>query len=143
MRAIRGAGVAVLLGLLVSTSGVLAQEVAAPTSASAPALSGQIVAAGRCPVPVGGLGGGRTCPDRPFPTTVLILTADTQQQVASIPTADDGTFSVPVSPGQYVVDPLLADGTSPMNSSISVAVPDDGFVTIRVTGEGAARVPPS
>jgi hypothetical protein len=144
MRVIRSASLVALLCVVAMAPSALAQQVTPDDGAAAPALSGQIVAAGKCPVPVGGIegGSGRTCPDRPFQTTVLILTADAQQQVASVPTAVDGTFSVSLSPGQYVVDPLLADGSSPV-SAVNVAVPDDGFVTIRVTGGSAERVPPN
>jgi hypothetical protein len=127
--------------LLLSASSVFAQE--APEDATTPALSGQVLMAGRCPVPVARFerDDSRTCPDHPFPTTLLIRAADTDEPVASLATASDGSFSVALSPGHYLIDPLLADGTPLATSSISVDVPDDGWVTIRVTGGSAARVP--
>jgi len=101
------------------------------------ALNGRIVAAGRCPVPVGT---DDACPDRPFATTLLIQTPD-GQPLTSLATADDGTFSVALPAGQYRVEPLLADGSPPASAPILVDVPVDPVLglTIRVTGGSASR----
>jgi hypothetical protein len=145
MRVIGRASLAVLPSfvLFVCAAGASAQEVIAPdASAAAPtALSGRVVAAGRCPVPIGGFEGGRGCADHPFETTLVIRAADTQQTVAIVPTATDGTFQVALSPGQYLLDPLLADGNPPATTSVAVALPDDTWVTIRVNGGAVARLP--
>jgi len=113
---------------------------ALPAVAAPAGLSGRIVTPGRCPVPLGD--GGPACPDRPYPTTVLILTPD-GQPVASVPTATDGTFAVALRPGRYGVNPILANGQPAANSPISVDVPGDELVplTIVVHGAAATRVP--
>jgi len=106
---------------------------------TAPAsLNGRVVGAGRCSVPLGATD--NTCPDRPFATTLLIQSPD-GQQVASVSTADDGTFSVDLPPGSYQVEPLLADGSPPATGPIAVDVPVDPVsgVTIRVDGGIATR----
>jgi hypothetical protein len=104
-------------------------------------VSGRIVTPGRCPVPLGD--GGPACPDRPYPTTVLILTPD-GQPVASVPTATDGTFAVALRPGRYGVNPILADGNPPASGPISVEVPGDELVPLTIVVQGgaaSARVP--
>jgi hypothetical protein len=143
-------GLGLVLAAVLGAGGAAAQAVdepgadtasSAPASLAAPAgVNGQIVAPGRCPVPLGG--DGPACPDRPFATTVLILTPDSQQTVASVPTAADGTFAVALQPGRYLVDPLLGDGTSPAASSVVVDVPGDILqqLTIRVQGGHADLV---
>jgi hypothetical protein len=134
MRSTRMLVALVALGIS-STMPVAAQQ--ADDSAT---LSGQIVVAGRCPVP---LGGDDSCPDRPFPTTVLIRSGDGQQPVASVPTADDGTFSIDLQPGQYRVDPILSDGNPPAVSTVVVDVPVDAAapLTLRIRGGTVVRVP--
>jgi hypothetical protein len=118
-------------------SGDTQTAVAAPSG-----LSGRVVIQGRCPVPVAD--DGTTCPDRPFPTTVQIRTSDGQQPVATVVTADDGTFSVALEPGQYLVAPLLSDGrVAPSLASVLVDVPGDQVVpvTIRIHGPPIVRLP--
>lgn len=124
----------------------LAAALAALALASAPAwaqtqpvtLNGRVVTAARCPVPLGATDD--TCPDRPFPTTLVILSPD-GQDVATVATADDGTFSVDLPAGQYEVEPLLADGSPPATGPIALDVPVDPVtgVTIRVDGGVAIR----
>ena len=147
---------AVLIALLVVSVAAWAQDVPATVddgsdpSATAgaddtPSLSGpvdvggRVVIALRCPVP---LGSDDACPDRPFPTTVLVNTPD-GQQVAAVKTADDGTFSIALEPGQYRVDPLLGDGSPSANGSVVVDVPAGSPVTltIRIRGGAAVLVP--
>jgi hypothetical protein len=123
-----------------STTVPLAPADTQPAALAPPSLNGRIVIAGRCPVPLGI--DDNACPDRPFPTTVLIRTSDGQHQVASLATADDGTFSIALPPGRYHVDPLLSDGNPPL-SSVVVDVPGNQIVplTIRVSGGSAVQVP--
>jgi hypothetical protein len=109
-----------------------------PAPATSAGLVGRVVTAQRCPVPVAGLGRGRTCPDLPLATFVQILTPD-GQQLASVQTTADGDFSVDLSPGQYQVEPLLADGSAPIGDPILVNVPTT--VTVRIMGGTAIRVP--
>jgi hypothetical protein len=129
-----------MLVALVALGITTTMPVAAQQADDSATLSGQIVVAGRCPVP---LGGDDSCPDRPFPTTVLIRSGDGQQQVASVPTADDGTFSIDLQPGQYRVDPILSDGNPPAVSTVVVDVPVDAAapLTLRIRGGTVVRVP--
>jgi hypothetical protein len=123
-----------------------AAALAAMALATAPAwgqtlpatLNGRVVTASRCPVPLGAADD--TCPDRPFATTLVIQTPD-GQPLASVPTADDGTFSVDLPAGLYQLEPLLADGSLPATGPIAVDVPVDPAVgvTIRVDGGSAIR----
>jgi hypothetical protein len=101
-------------------------------------LNGRVVTAARCPVPLGATDD--ACPDRPFATTLVIQTPD-GQPLATVPTGDDGTFSVDLPPGQYQVEPLLVDGNPPTTGPIAVDVPVDPAVglTIRVDGGAAMR----
>jgi hypothetical protein len=111
-----------------------------PALGVAPGVSGQVVLEGRCPVP---LGGDEPCPDRPFPTTVLIRADDVQQPVTSVQTAGDGTFAVPLAPGRYHVDSILVAGIPRAVSPIVVDVASDGVVPvmIRVPGGVGLRKP--
>jgi hypothetical protein len=129
--------VAALIALGVAAAPAGAQTVDQDPSASQ-TLSGRIVAAGRCPVPLGGADD--ACPDRPLATTVVIQTPD-GQTVSSVTTGDDGTFSISLPAGTYQVEPLLADGSPPASDPIVVDVPVDPAtgVTIRVRGGSASR----
>jgi hypothetical protein len=111
----------------------------APVSAQAAPLTGRIVQAGRCPVPLGATDD--ACPERPFQTTVVIQTPD-GQPVTTVLTGEDGTFAVNVPNGQYEIEPLLADGNPPSSDPIFIDVPIDASVagvTIRITGGSAIR----
>jgi hypothetical protein len=110
-----------------------------PAWAQAAPLSGRVVQAGRCPVPLGATDD--ACPERPVQTTVVVQTPD-GQAVTTVQTGEDGTFAVNVPSGQYQIEPLLADGNPPSSDPIMVDVPTDaavGGVTIRITGGSAIR----
>jgi len=126
---------ATLVAALVATAAA-ALPASAQTDPST--LNGRIVAAGRCPVPLGGADA--ACPDRPFATTVVIQTPD-GQPVGNVPTNDDGTFSVALPDGQYQLEPLLTDGNPPASGPILIDVPVDvgAGVTIRIEGGNAIR----
>jgi hypothetical protein len=132
----RASFAAALVALGLAAAPVAAQTVDPSTT---PALSGRIVAAGRCPVPLGATDD--ACPDRPFATTVVIQSPD-GQPIGSVVTADDGTFSIALPAGTYEVEPLLADGSPPANEPILVDVPVDpaSGLTIRITGGLATRL---
>lgn len=110
---------------------------------AAPAVAGRVVAEGRCPVPLGDSDNG-TCVDRPFPTTVVVRTSDGLQQVTSVATADDGTFSVALQPGEYRLEALQGDGLPSATASAVVDVPADQIVPVllRIRGNAAGRTVP-
>src|SRR5437879_5857853 len=75
------------------------------TSASAqeatPGLTGQVVLASRCPVPLGG--DDTICPTLPLATSLAVRSPDGSTEVASVATDAAGQFAVPLDPGQYLV----------------------------------------
>ena len=64
-------------------------------------LSGRVVLASRCPVPLGG--DDSICPSVPLATALTVRSADGSAEVARVATDADGQFSVPLDPGQYTV----------------------------------------
>ena len=137
------------LALLLTATPTLAQAVDDPAlggddtaaSAALAGVMGRVVVQGRCQMPLAD--DGSTCPDRPFPTIVLVRTPDGQQQIAIANTAADGSFSVPLQPGEYLVGTMTADGTPVPLSSILVDVPGDQFVpvTLIIHGPAVVRIP--
>jgi hypothetical protein len=50
------------------------------------------------------------CADRPYSATIVVKTADGQQEVARVASDDDGVFSVALDAGTYQVVPLPPQG---------------------------------
>src|SRR3979411_2559649 len=96
------AATAFLLGL--GSAAAIAQN--APDAQTG--LSGRVVLASRCPVPLGG--DDTTCPALPLATPLAVRSADGSTEVALLATDAAGQFSVPLDPGQYLVVVPAPDG---------------------------------
>jgi hypothetical protein len=105
-------------------------------------LSGRVVLAPRCPVPLGGDEGG-TCPSLPLATALAVRSADGNTEVAQVATDADGQFSVPLDPGQYLVVVPAPGGVRVSAQTLVVTVSADGptTLTIQVRPTGGRTVP--
>ena len=50
------------------------------------------------------------CADRPVTGAVIVIFDDAGDEVARFPTGDDGTFSLDLVPGSYLVEPQPVEG---------------------------------
>ncbi len=89
-------------------------------------LSGRVVLAGRCPVPVGDDDG--TCPSPPLVTEVTLRAADGGAEMARVTTDSHGGFTIALDPGNYLLEvPAVAQ-----TAVVSVASDGLTLVTMRV-----------
>ncbi len=66
-------------------------------------ITGIIQAGPQCPVI--GPNSPPDCQDKPLAATVIVRSAATGLEITRFQSAADGTFSVPLPPGSYVLDP--------------------------------------
>jgi hypothetical protein len=125
----------------VATGFVLALGVAAVSAQDAPddqattgthsGLSGRVLLASRCPVPLGG--DDTTCPALPLATALAVRSADGSTDVAQVATDADGQFSVSLEPGQYLVVVPAPDGIRVSAQTLVTVLPDvQTAITIQV-----------
>ncbi len=92
------------LAVLAAVCGVVA---GCPATTSIPGnldsgISGIILAGPQCPVV---RPGDPNCADKPLAATVIVRSAATGLQVTQFTAQSDGTFHVPLPPGNYELDP--------------------------------------
>ena len=111
------------------TPGAIVTATATPTSceASCSGIQGIVVEA-VCPV--------ETSPPQPecypgYKATIVIWDADHSQQVMQFGTDERGYFKVPLSPGDYYVDPQTSGMPSPPDPFL-VSVPPAGFRQLKI-----------
>jgi len=102
-------------------------------------LSGRVVLASRCPVPLGG--DDATCPTLPLATSLAVRSADGSTDVAQLATDADGQFSVPLDPGQYLVVVPTPDGVG-VSAETLVSVVADGPTTVTIQVRPGPRTLP-
>jgi hypothetical protein len=126
-------------GLIWTAAPVAADEVQ-EQAASPTGLTGRVVLALRCPVPLGG--DDSTCPQRPFPSTVTVRSADGLTELAQLATDEDGSFSIGLDPGSYILDVPSAAVAPARTRELSVLVGTDGPTAILVeVPSGVRRIP--
>lgn len=126
---------AVTAALLAAVAACTPGSTGAPTQppATSPAagviVTGLVHAGPTCPVEK--VPPDPACADRPVAGAVLIVTTVAGAEVARATSAADGTFSVPLAPGDYVMVPQPVDGL------MGTAQP----LPFRAQGDGAAPAP--
>jgi hypothetical protein len=79
-----------------------ALSTATPTDSG---ITGQALLGPMCPVMMEG----QDCPDRPYQATLTVLDRSGKQLI-TFQTDEDGTFQVPLSPGEYILQPETPAG---------------------------------
>jgi hypothetical protein len=128
-----------VFGLCVAlcASPVAAQEAEDATSdatAVAPTgLTGHVVLALRCPVPLGGDDDGAACGARPLLTTLSLRSADGLSELAQVTTDANGAFSVALDPGSYIV--------AVASREVPVTVTAEGMTEVTISVQPSPRLP--
>jgi hypothetical protein len=118
---------------------------------------GEIGIAGTTPTPPSGIKGtvvlGPTCQvnsepgaNDPVPQACLtpyaaqLVVLDSENAVAArVTSADDGTFSVDVAPGDYIVTPATGTDSYPIAQPVSVTVVPGQYVTVEINYDTGLR----
>jgi len=110
--------------------GVSACGVANDSSIGDTGVRGVVVAGPQCPVETVD----SPCPDRPMAEVPVRISTVEGGQVGEVRTDQRGRFSLPVPPGSYVVEALVASAGPVSAEPVPVTVGEAGFVevTIRV-----------
>ena len=98
-------------------------------------IRGRVLLGPTCPVETQA----SPCPDKPIAAQVVVSTTD-GKQVAGIRSKSDGTFTVAVSPGQYVMTVTGLKGIQ-FAKPVTVSVPDGRFVEVTVSVDSGIRLP--
>jgi hypothetical protein len=101
-------------------------------------VEGRALAGPTCPVEIES----SPCPARPVQTTVRVLAASPgNAAVTTFRTEKDGTFRVPLEPGDYLLVPEI-EGTGALSARpTTVTVPADGFAQVDVFLDTGIRAP--
>ena len=97
-------------------------------------VRGEVVAGPECPVEQIG----SPCPDLPFTGTVRASTLD-GSVVAEVETDRQGRFRIPLEPGSYVVDVVLAGGGPATATPEPVRVEEGRFTTVDLVVDSGIR----
>ena len=99
-------------------------------------IEGQVLIGPMCPV----VQEGTPCPDEPYQATIVIWNADRTKEVVTIETKSDGRFRVPLTPGEYYIDPQPPEsGGPPTPIPQTVTVPPDSFLQVTVQYDSGIR----
>jgi len=99
-------------------------------------IEGQVLIGPMCPV----VQEGTPCPDQPYQATIVVWNADRTQKVRTFETGSDGRFRVPLTPGEYYVDPQPPDtGGPPTPIPQTVTVPAGRFLQITIEYDSGIR----
>ena len=110
-----------ILGLLAAIAIVSACTAGAgPSATTLVSIHGVASAGPVCPVE---RPGESACAPRPVPGATIVVTTPSGAEVARTTTAADGTFTVDLAPGAYVLVPQAVDGLMGTAPSIQVTVP--------------------
>jgi hypothetical protein len=112
----------------------------AAESSLATGLSGRVVLASRCPVPLGG--DDSICPSVPLATAFTVRSADGSTEIARVATDADGQFAVPLDPGQYMVVVQARSGVTALFQTLPVTVSADGPTALTIQVRPGARTLP-
>jgi hypothetical protein len=99
---------------------------AVPVSPTGVGITGQVHAGPTCPV---SQPGDPACADRPVSGAVLVVTTAVGAEVARATSAVDGTFSLSLAPGDYILVP------QPVSGLMGTAQP----IPFRVAGDSAPQ----
>lgn len=105
-----------------------------PTDLSS-GITGTITRGPICPVQGPGL---PECNDQPYAGTVVVRSVN-GLKVTQFTAGSDGTFRVPLPPGEYTLDPVSGPNGFPHASPQQVAVPPDTFVEVNISYDTGIR----
>ena len=110
----------------------------APVSGTSgpPGIAGRVVIGPTCPVQ---RAGDHACDDRPYQTTVVILTSDGSREVGRVDTDPLGAFSIPLSPGDYLVTALFRGSLAPRGYPILTTVGPAATTTLTIALDSGIR----
>jgi hypothetical protein len=96
-------------------------------------VDGQAFIGPMCPV----VQEGQECPDQPY-QAVLTINSLTGERIAQIQTEKDGTFQIPLPPGEYILHPE-SPNVMPFASEQAFTVEEGKFTQIIVTYDSGIR----
>jgi hypothetical protein len=96
-------------------------------------IEGQVLLGPMCPV----VQQGQECPDQPYQATLTVMNRD-GVQVTQFQTDDQGRFSVPLVPGEYILHPESPNGI-PFAGDQSFMVETGRFTQITVHYDSGIR----
>jgi hypothetical protein len=96
-------------------------------------VEGQVFIGPMCPV----VQEGQECPDKPF-QAVLTVNSPTGERIVQVQTGEDGTFKIPLAPGEYILHPESPNAL-PFASEQAFTVEEGQFTQIVVTYDSGIR----
>jgi len=129
-------------GSSVGRTGPNCEFAACPTVTSIPqqtsGIKGQVLLGPTCPVerdppdPA--------CADKPYKTTLVIMTPDRSKTVARFNSDTNGQFSVDVPPGSYIISQAAGGAMLPRcGTSGPITVPSGGYATTTISCDTGIR----
>jgi hypothetical protein len=103
-----------------------------PTPADS-GVQGQVFIGPMCPV----VQEGQECPDKPY-QAVLTVNSPTGERIVQIQTEKDGTFQIPLPPGEYILHPE-SPNVMPFASEQAFTIEEGKFTQIVVTYDSGIR----
>ena len=80
------------------------------------------------------------CQGAPFETTLVIRELQSGEEVATVQSAADGTFRVPLPPGEYIVEPPEPESfVAPFAGPQIITVHEGEFSSIEVVYDSGVR----
>jgi hypothetical protein len=105
-----------------------------PTSTDS-GITGQALMGPMCPV----MFEGQDCPDQPYQATLTVLDRSGKQLI-TFQTDEDGAFRVPLSPGEYILQPETPEGMPlPRSDRQEFSVLPGQFTSIIVSYDSGIR----
>lgn len=80
---------------------------------------------------------GEECPDQPY-QAVLTVTSLTGERIVQVQTEADGTFHIPLAPGEYILHPE-SPNVMPFAPDQSFTVPEAEFIDMVVNYDSGIR----
>ena len=96
-------------------------------------IEGQVLLGPMCPV----VQQGQECPDQPYQATLTVMNRD-GVQVTQFQTDDQGRFSIPLVPGEYILHPESPNGI-PFAGDQSFMIETGRFTQITVHYDSGIR----
>ena len=96
-------------------------------------VKGQALIGPMCPV----MREGESCPDKPYQTTLIILTLD-GREVTRLETDAEGKFSINLLPGDYVLHPENGNRI-PFAGDVPFTVIENQFTNVIITFDSGIR----
>jgi hypothetical protein len=110
--------------------------VASSGASGAPGITGRVVIGPTCPVQ---RAGDHACDDRPYPTTVVVLTPEGSREVGRVDTDAMGAFSIALDPGDYLVSALVGGNLLPRGNPVPATVGPAGVTNVTIALDRGIR----